>query len=229
MNNNALNFLDSKEQATVEQAIAEAENQTSAEIVCAVATESGRYDRAESIIGLCAGLLALWAANVGHLMWLESSPEGLSNGSGLALIWQVLAVAVGFLAGILVASHCHPLRRLCVLPKEMQAEADRAASHLFGMRRLASTRDSGGLLLYVSLFERRAVVLADFGILDALGEDFTTELKDSCIDQLKAGRSVEAFTVPVKASVDRLAKALPVVDDNPNELPNALVRVHPRP
>ena len=62
---NATKAFTDKELRDIESAVADAESRTSGELVCAVATESGRYDRAESIIGLITALVlvvmtALW-------------------------------------------------------------------------------------------------------------------------------------------------------------------------
>ena len=48
----------------VNQAIAQAESKTSAEVVPVVATASGRYDRPEDIVGLWLGIIALQAVLV---------------------------------------------------------------------------------------------------------------------------------------------------------------------
>ena len=56
---NANKTITAQDRAAIEQQIAKIEQTTSAEIVCAAATESGRYDRAESIIGIFTGSAAL--------------------------------------------------------------------------------------------------------------------------------------------------------------------------
>ena len=55
----------------IEQAVAEAESHTSAEIVAAVAGASGRYDRPEDIIGLWTGLVAM---GVTWFLWKVEMP-----------------------------------------------------------------------------------------------------------------------------------------------------------
>ena len=47
------------DRAKIEAAIASAETKTSAEVVVIVATRSGLYDRAEDLVGLVLGLLAV--------------------------------------------------------------------------------------------------------------------------------------------------------------------------
>ena len=65
---NATRFLTTAEQQQVEAAVREAEAQTSAEIVVVVATESGRYDRAESIVGLIGAVLGVGASAHAYLV-----------------------------------------------------------------------------------------------------------------------------------------------------------------
>ena len=84
---------DGKQQ--IAAAIADAEKQTAAEIVCVVATESGRYDRAEAVVGIVVAVVALWFAHMVGQSWVL----GQWDVGGLHLAWQVLAVVVGFVPG----------------------------------------------------------------------------------------------------------------------------------
>jgi len=224
---NALKLITDEQQQEVEKAVAEAEKRTSAEIVCAVATESGRYDRAESLVGL---LFALGVLGIASLLarGAPDSPDSWTVDRGLAFHWQFLAVLGGFVAGSFVASYVHFLRRLFVLRRHMEVETDRSASKVFVERRLRSTRDAGGLLLYVSAFERRAVVLADDGVLSRVGQPFLDTLRDTAIANLKQGKRSEAFLETVSLATEKLAEVLPN-QDTEDELPNNLLRFHPRP
>ncbi|MCB2155607.1 hypothetical protein KQI84_12035 [bacterium] len=226
---NAQSFLNSNQKREVEEAVAEAEKATAAEIVCAISTESGRYDRAESICGLIAALVVLGGVN-----FIDFSREGGALGnfgspSGIGFGWQAVAVTLGFIAGSVIASYVHLLRRLFVGEKEMIAEVTRAASHVFGSRRLACTELRGGILVYLSLFERRVVVLADHALAEKVGQDFLDSLRDLAVEQLRAGRRAETFTQTIAEAKGKLAEMLPIQPDDKNELPNELVIIHPRP
>ncbi len=223
----ARTFLDQAERAEVERTAAEAEGRTSAEIVCALATESGRYDRAESLVGLAGALLALGIAQ------LALAPPAAGPGSWsqahLSLGWSAFAVAAGFTIGTVLASYVHPLRALFTSSREREQETLRSATHVFVIERLASTRSRGGVLLYVSLFERRVVVLADRGVMDALGEPFVRELRDLALARLREGRRKETFIESLRLAAERLAPALPQAPGNADELPTHLRVFHPRP
>jgi putative membrane protein len=222
----AKRFLNKGERRAVEEAVAAAEKTTAAEFVCAIATESGRYDRAESIIGLAVSLIAM----TGVYTVMTWSPASSWGSVRPMLLGELAASAVGgFVLGSILASYWHTLRRLFVGRHEMDTEVERSASHVFAAARLTSTREHGGVLLYVSLFERRAVVLADTGAGRVLGREGIDALRDLAVARLREGRRLETFTDTVRAAAERLAPALPATATNPDELPNALLVFHPRP
>lgn len=223
----AKTFLSTDEQTAVSAAIAAAEERTSAEIVCALATESGRYDRAEALLGLICALLGLLTVN----LVTEGSASGGSweEAARVPFLLQATGVALGFLVGNVLASYVHPLRRIFVGGAEVEAELARAASQVFVSQRLASTRAKGGVLLYVSLFERRVLVLADEGAFAVLGQEGVDALRDQAIAKLRAGERAATFQETVAAIAERLESALPCEADDTNELADELLVFHPRP
>jgi putative membrane protein len=220
----ATRFVSSEEKTAIETAVANAEKQTSAEIVCAVATESGRYDRAEAIVGFACALIGLW---VTHMVAGASATTW--SPVAVPLPWQMVGVCVGFIAGNVLASFAHPLRRLVTSTREMTEESTRAAAHVFHAQRMTSTRARGGLLIYVSLFERQAHVVADDGALGVLGREGIEALRDVALTRLKAGNRAATFIDTAAAAGERLAAGLPHEPDDTDELSNELRVLHPRP
>ena len=215
------NYFSEADRKIIQDAIAAAEKRTGAEMVCALSTESGRYDRAESMIGLVGSMLALLAA------YQCCCSKGACPISPLVCSWA--AVLLGFIAGSLLASFCRVLRRPIVSDAEMESEVHRSAAYVFSMKRLASTREHAGLLIYVSLFERRVVILGDEGVMKATGQPFLNKLRDLAVSRLKEGRCVETFTDTIRAAADELSQKLPALKTDKNELPNQLLVFHPRP
>ena len=220
----------------IAEAIATAEAQTSAEIVCAVATESGRYDRAEGICGILVAVISLGLTNffvMGDYSGATASGQGVSHSwsdpVGLGLFGQIVAICLGYVAGNLLASYCQPLRRLFVSNREMEDETARSASRVFLSQRVRSTRQAGGVLIYVSLFERRVVVLADDGIMQHDGQAVVETARDTAIAALRVGKFVETFVTTIAGIAGRLQQVLPVEGKNDDELPNELRSFHPRP
>ncbi len=218
---NAYRFLEGRK--LVEDAVARLEQRSAAEVVCAVATESGRYDRAESIVGLLFGLVGLAAASA---TW-----DALNSGSWsgpVPLVGQAAGVAVGFVLGVVLASYLHPLRRLLVSGQEMDEEVRRAAAAAFTGARVGATQGRTGMLVYVSLFERRVMVLLDTGLRAAVADDFAKQLVDRAVAGLKAGKRCEVLAELVDHVGEVLAAKLPPGASNPDELPNHVIALHPR-
>jgi putative membrane protein len=219
---NASTVCSEEEAAAICASIAEIESASQAEIVCAVASESGRYDRAEGIVGIGTAMLALLIGN-------SLLPEGVTEDGGwieyasLSAGAQVLLVGLGYLLGNVLASYLPMLRRLCTPSSEMTREVDRAVAQVFASQHLRRTRDAAGLLVYVSLYERQIRLLADDGIpLDL------TDTLELALPALKAGSVAAAFHTILDAVAEPLVEALPALDKE-NELKDHLLRFHPRP
>ena len=220
----------------VAEAVKSAEGRTAAEIVCAAATESGRYDRAEGICGLLGAVALLALTNfysVSDFSSAVASGDGVSQGwaapASLGLFEQMLAICLGYVAGNLLASYVHPLRRLLVSEREMDEEVARSASRVFLTQRMSATRGAGGVLVFVSLFERRVLVLADDGVMEHDGQALVEATRDRAQDALRSREYGDAFVAAVDEVAGRLEQALPIVSDDTDELPNELRVFHPRP
>jgi len=215
----------SDDRQQISQAVAAAESRTSGEIVAAVAGSSGRYDRAEDIIGLWTGLVAMLATFV---MLPSEIPERGSWGEtprGVQLAALVLAVAVGFILGAVVGSRVGWLRRLFTPRVQMRDEVWARARQVFYDRRVSRTASRSGILLYVSLYERMAAVVADQTVLEKLGQPALDELCRELTSQLRHGKPTAAFCTAIASAGARLAAVLPRASDDVNELGDALVLV----
>jgi putative membrane protein len=227
MRETAFSFLDDQERERVESAVAEAEQMTSAEFVCAVATESGRYDRAESFIGFAFAVLLLSAANL--VTWQLSRGGDWGRAPSPPFLVQLLMVSLGFVLGTTLASYWHGLRRLAVSSREMTAETAKAASHVFTDHGVGHLDNRGGVLIYVSLFERTAILLANRCVFEALGADELGRLRDAAIGHLQAGQKAEAYIDVLATAAEILNDKLPAADLEPSRLANSLICIHPRP
>ena len=205
------------------RAIAHAESSTSAEIVPVVATCSGRYDRAEDIVGLWMSVIALAVAWV---FW-PPTPRDLGSWGGLP-VWiefAVLAasVVVGFILGAILAGRVGWLRRLFTPSAMLRDEVQSRARHIFFDTRVHHTQSRGGLLIYVSLFEHQAVLLADALIVERLGQSQLDALCRQLADSLQVTSLSAALSEAIAAAGRQLANVLPKESNDVNELPDALV------
>lgn len=220
----ATNFLGPEGARAVEDAVRRAEAASNLEVACVVATESGRYDRAEGLWGLAFGLVGMGLA---ELAWLARPAAGAWS-EPISPWVLALGVVVGFLVGNVFASYVHPVRRLMVGAGEMDDEVDRAAAAAFTRCRVGTTASRTGLLVYVSLFERRVVVLLDEAVRKAAGADLASRLCDQAVQGLGAGRTHEVLVELIDAAAEQLKDKLPPREDDVDELANRVVVLHPR-
>lgn len=224
---NAKNLIREEQIASIENSIREAETKTGAEIVCAVATESGRYDRAESIFGLIGALLALAG---GHLVAQTIDNEGLwSAPADLSLLVQTGLLTGGFLTGTILASLSKSLRTFAVSQKEIDEEIQRSAQIVLSNAILASPRSAGAVLLYISVAERRASIVCDQLAMTALEQETLNVICTAMITQIKKKNITESLLTGVSQLTEHLSEKIPATENNPDELENHILLIHPRP
>lgn len=211
----------------INDSVRAAEAQTSAEIVPVVATSSGRYDRAEDMVGAWLGVSLMVTV---ALLWPlpSNTPEAGSWESDLSrwlLVGQALAFMIGFFLGAVISSRVAWLRRLFTPARQMSDEVQQAARRVFFDNRIHHTQGSSGLLIYLSLYERIAVVLADQRVLELLGQPALDELCRNLTERLHRGQPTEALCQAIQTAGDILKNVMPRMQDDINELPDSLVTI----
>ena len=171
----ASEIISAEQRTRIETAVTAAESKTCCEIVPVIATVSGRYDRPEDLAGL-------WCAVASAVVVFLTCPRHTDAGSwgGIPMWGQVVLLAViillCFVAGAAIAERLHGLRRLFTPRQQMHVEVNLRARELFFDRRIHHTTGASGLLIFVSLYERMAVVLGDRSVVEALGQTFCEDL-----------------------------------------------------
>lgn len=215
-------FTEQEKQA-IKKAVAEAERKTSGEIVPVVATASGRYDRAEDIVGVLTALLAV------SLAWLFFQDVRTVSGdwaSGQALkpgLLSVLGIFTGgFILGSAAATYFPALKLPFIPGKELREEVERSAAAAFHSLRVRRTRESAGVLIYVSLFERIVRVEGDETIGSRLSPSDWEEVCGLTTRGLRDGRACEGLCLAIASCGELLGRLFPIRPGDTNELDNEL-------
>ena len=190
---------------TLAGCVTEIEKYTAAELVIVVRSRSGHYAHADY---LCGALLALLG-----LVFLLFSPVEFNQ------YWVVIDVVLLFVLGAYVSSKTEAIRRLLTTQKLRASVVRTGAAAMFYEAGIANTNAEMGVLVYVSLFERRLELIADRGVLKAVPSQEWNE----CLFELhQAGRDPEldGTLKALRLLGALLAAYLPASDDNPNELPD---------
>ena len=202
----AREFLGGAATTALRDAISAVEARSSAELVVSVRARSAAYLHADVLVGVIAGLAAL--------AFLLFSPYPF------ALHWFLIdPVLVGVLVA-LAASRLPPVRRLLTPRRMREARVRAAAAVVCHEKGVHHTRARTGVLLYVSLLERRALLLADSGIEREVPHR-EWRAAAAAIDRVVAGGGDGAELARALAPLgDLLALHLPHRTGDVNELPD---------
>lgn len=205
----ASEFFTTEERQRIETAVKAAESHTSGEIVPLLVDSSYDYPRAELVGGgslaLACGLLVSWEF-------------------GGDSIWWFLAVFVpALLLFQQLIRRIPAVKRRLIQPEEMTAEVREKALVSFLEHGLHETRDRTGILILVSLFERRVQVLADSGINRKVPERTWDEIVAIITAGLKQGDACSAICRAIERCGELLQEHFPIKADDTDELPNLIV------
>jgi len=212
-------FFTDEERARIDEAVKQAELNTSGEIVPVLATQAAPYDRGLFYASFMFAILATLA-----LIGLYCMPlDFLAHAPWEIPLYVLLPVqVVALLAGYYLAQVNPDLHRPFVPHAFMQQRVNRAAHQAFYQFHLTHTREATGIMLYVSLFERAVVVLADKAIDEKHEQQTWDKVRDLLVDGLRAGDAVEGFEKALAECGRILEEDFPIREDDTNELPNHL-------
>jgi putative membrane protein len=134
----------------------------------------------------------------------------------------ILAIQSAVFAALLLLFSVAPLTTALVPSRVKRRNGFRAATEQFYARGLSRTRHRAGVLIYVSLAEHYARILADEGLNDKIVEAQWRPIVEELVAHLRVGRIADGFVVATQATGALLARAAPP-DDGPNELPDRLI------
>ncbi len=204
----------------IKQAIMQAEENTSGEIIPVIASASGRYDRAEDIFGLIFSLLCV---AIGWTLFHNNTPTDGWSSFNFELTAILLTIFLSFIIGVLLTHLCPVLRSTFITKKEMEEEVERAAAEAFQHNRLRNTEDSTGILIYISLYEHQVKVVGDDGISAKLTHPDWQHICDAIIKDFKEKKYTSGIVEGINLSGKLLTEHFPIKDGDKDELANELV------
>ncbi|HEX2164167.1 MAG TPA: hypothetical protein VHM02_09480 [Thermoanaerobaculia bacterium] len=189
-------FLRPEDLAAVEAAVRDAETASGGEIVPYVVDASDAYPGS-----LWTG--AAWGA-VGAPLAAAALFAGLDPWGGWPL-WMTLPPLAGAAAGWLAARWSEPLRRALVPAAVAERRVEQRAATAFLDEEVFLTRERTGVLLFVSLFEHRVVVLADAGIHRRVPAGAWDAVVAEAVAGLRAGKHGTSLVEAVRRIGELLA------------------------
>ena len=206
------------ERERIRQAVQEAERVTKGEIVPMIVPASALYREASYRTGLMFALLALALLLTIEIYWL---PWGWHAGNAG---WLLLAVVASYGLGQWIG-RVPAVIRLVTSRERMAHKVTLRAEQAFYKHGLHNTKGRTGILILVSLLERRVQVLADKGINDHVPAGTWDGLVNGIVEGIRTGQATEAICAAIAKCGTLLAQVSPAGSgDNPNELPDMLIQ-----
>ena len=211
----ARHTISPEDHARVAAAIKAAESKTDGEIYCVVAHASDGYFFPAALVAMVGILLASLVLGFALEAWWLS----------IRLPWFAAAQLLAAVAALLIL-WAVPALRIHLVPHRLRFEAAHAnAQRQFLAHNVHLTAERTGVLIFVSMAERYAEVLADSGIdghveqhvWDGVVRDLTARAGD--------GRLVDGFIKAIETVGAVLAEHFPVSPGDIDELENRLVEI----
>ncbi len=224
-----VNRLSQADHELVTSAVRKAEAATDGEIVTIVTELSDKYHDAglHWAIGILFLFLSTFAIIPSIYQDLLNSWFG---GWGHAFTASEL-MGLLFIASVIVFLSMRYLfawmpLRLAVTPKSTkQRRVRKRAIDFFKVGAEHRTVGLTGILIYVSLGEHRAEIVADEAIANKVSPEVWGEAMVALIDEIRAGRPGEGMAAAVQHVGKVLQEHFPKSENNPNELPDRLIEL----
>jgi len=218
--------IDEQDIELVTQAVTEAESRSDAEIATIVAERSDNYNDVPlgwaALVALLA--LAVYAAFPDVYVGLI---DRLSGGWHIwtpreLLTIMVFAATIKFLFTRFIIAWW-PLRMVFTPGKTKTRRVRSRAIALFKASTERRTRSRTGVLVYLSIAEHRAEIVADEAIVAKVAPEAWGAAMALLVDHLKEDRPGEGMAAAVSAIGDVLAEHFPHSGNDPDEMPNRMI------
>lgn len=224
-----MGYLTEDQHKIVSAAVADAELNTSGEILTVLADRSDGYTdvallwaAAISFTAMSAfaafpqPFLDLWDALIGGWSHEWTTGELASMTIALGLIAFVVSWAV---------QQWDPLRFLLIPAPVKTARCHEQAIKHFKVGAERRTHGRTGVLIYLSMSEHRAEIVADRSIAEKVDAEVWGEAMGDMLAHIKRGHIAEGLAVGVRDVGFVLAQHFPRGDEDENELPDRLIEV----
>lgn len=187
------------------ECVKEIESGTDAEIVIVVRARSGSYRHADYLFGALVAFVGL--------LLLLFLPVNFHT------YWVPIDIAILFALGVYLSAWSSSLRRMLTTAKFRNEAVRTGAAAMFYEAGIANTNAEMGVLIYLSLLERRLELIADRGVLQAV-PSLAWNQRLSELQQVGRQPDPEKFLNALRTLGELLAQHVPATGENPNELPD---------
>ncbi len=220
--------LNAEDHAKVSGAIAAAEARSDGEIVAIASDLSDSYHDVGLHYAVLAAFVVLgfFAASPQSLTCWHDWLVGWSTAASLREILTLLLLfALATFVAVLMVLKWMPLRLALTPGATKTRRVRRRAIMLFKTGAERRTVGRTGILIYLSLGERRAEIVADEAITSVTTPDTWGEAMTAMLAEVRAGRPGDGIAAAVALIGDVLANHFPKSGEDTNEIPDKLIEL----
>ncbi len=203
----------------IKNAVKEAEDKISGEIVPVIVERSGRY-----LIANYKG--SLLGASIAFILMIILDRYVFTQ-AGNTLVYDPVfiffVVTVGGVLGGVIPYFSEHARRLLVSQSYLDQATRQRAENAFLEEEVFNTRFRTGIMIFISFFEHEVMVMADRGISKVVEQKQWDKIVAELVIQIRAGKIVEGLEAGIKRCGEiLLEKGFHKTDDDINELTDDL-------
>lgn len=222
-------ILSETEHRRVSDAVARAEAGTSGEIVTILAERSDGYTDVALAWAAAIALIALTALALAPGMFLgvvESALGGWVHAWTPGELFTLAAATAVLTFGGMMLLQLAPASRFFLIPGPIKAaRVHERAMRAFRIGAERRTRARTGVLIYLSMREHRAEVLADAAIASKVNADVWCDALEAMLAEVGKGDVASGICAAVERIGAVLAEHFPNDSTDTNELPDRLIEV----
>jgi len=222
-------YLDAAGHKLVSDAVTAAEAQTSGEIVTVLAERSDGYTDVALLWAIGAGFTAMsvfaafpqpfltaWDAAIGG--WGHEWTTG-------EMASMVIALGLLKFLGVLLVQQWQPLKFALIPGPTKTIRVHNQAVRQFKVGADRRTTGRTGVMIYLSMAEHRAEIVADEAIAAKVSAEVWGEAMGDMLAEIRKGRIAEGLAVGIRDVGFVLAEHFPRGAEDINELPDRLIEV----
>jgi putative membrane protein len=202
-------IISNKEKLLINKLIEESEKRTQSEIVPMITHHSDLYPAAHFRSAIIMSFL--------FSLILYFSPMDIIN--PIYFLWiQIPGLYVGYFLG-----HFSFFKRLLITKDEINLEVNQKAYEAFFHHNLHLTENHTGVLILISIMEKKIKILTDVGISKKVDQKIWDEIIFQFTNKIKQGHFVEGLAQSIESVTAVLETYFPSTGEKTNELSNELI------
>lgn len=187
--------ISSKDREQIKALITEAENKSDSELVPMIVSRSDSYPAAHFRSAIIFSFL--------FSLILYFSPLSIIN--PIYFLWiQIPGLIIGYFMG-----NIRWITRLLITKHEIEYEVKQRAIEAFFEHNLHTTDKHNGVLIFISLLERKIKIITDVGVREKVDQKIWDEIIFSFTTNVRTGEFIEALKGTISATSDVLENYFP--------------------